>query len=206
MQRVFVYIDGFNLYFGLKSKGWKRYYWLNVRRLAENLLKPSQNLAIVRYFTSRISTNSASPNKDKRQALYLEALQTLPDFHIHYGHYLPKRRKCVTCGATWETHEEKMTDVNIAVQLLGDAQDDRFDTAIIISGDSDLTPPVSDLRRRYPEKNVIVAFPPRRTSKQLRKIATASLQIGRDKFHHSQFPDRVAKADGYVLERPREWH
>ena len=99
-----------------------------------------------------------------------------------------------------------MTDVNIAVQLLGDAQDDRFDTAIIISGDSDLTPPVSDLRRRYPEKNVIVAFPPRRTSKQLRKIATASLQIGRDKFHHSQFPDRVAKADGYVLERPREWH
>ena len=206
MQRVFVYIDGFNLYFGLKSKGWKRYYWLNVRRLAENLLKPSQNLAIVRYFTSRISTDSASPDKDKRQAIYLEALQTLPDFQIHYGHYLPKRRKCATCGATWETHEEKMTDVNIAVQLLGDAQDDRFDTAIIISGDSDLTPPVSDLRRRYPEKNVIVAFPPGRTSKQLRKIATASLQIGRDKFHHSQFPDRVAKADGYVLERPREWH
>ncbi len=50
MQRVFVYIDGFNLYFGLKSKGWKRYYWLNLARLAENLLKPSQNLAMIRYF------------------------------------------------------------------------------------------------------------------------------------------------------------
>ena len=23
MQRVMVYVDGFNLYFGLKSKGWK---------------------------------------------------------------------------------------------------------------------------------------------------------------------------------------
>ncbi len=29
MDRVIVYIDGFNLYFGLKSKGWRRYFWLN---------------------------------------------------------------------------------------------------------------------------------------------------------------------------------
>ncbi len=26
MKRTVVYIDGFNLYFGLKSKGWNRYY------------------------------------------------------------------------------------------------------------------------------------------------------------------------------------
>ena len=54
--------------------------------------------------------------------------------------------------------------------------------------------------------NLYFGLKSKRTSKQLRKIATASLQIGRDKFHHSQFPDRVVKADGYVLERPREWH
>ena len=29
-QRVAVYIDGFNLYYGLKSKGWSRYYWLDL--------------------------------------------------------------------------------------------------------------------------------------------------------------------------------
>ena len=34
----------------------------------------------------------------------------------------------------WQTYEEKMTDVNIAVELLGDAQDDVFDTAIIVLG------------------------------------------------------------------------
>lgn len=49
------------------------------------------------------------------------------------------------------SYEEKMTDVNIAVELLGDAQDDAFDTAIIISGDSDLTPPVRATLSRYPE-------------------------------------------------------
>ena len=29
MERVISYIDGFNLYFGLRSKGWRRFYWLS---------------------------------------------------------------------------------------------------------------------------------------------------------------------------------
>ena len=98
-----------------------------------------------------------------------------------------------------------MTDVNIAVELLGDAQDDVFDTAIIISGDSDLTPPTSAVRHRYPKKRVVVAFPPNRVSKQLRKMATASFTIGRDAFRDSQLPEQVAKANGYVLRKPPQW-
>jgi hypothetical protein len=47
-NRVIVYVDGFNLYFGLKSKKWQRYYWLNPRLLAENLLKPGQTLVAVK--------------------------------------------------------------------------------------------------------------------------------------------------------------
>lgn len=39
-----------------------------------------------------------------------------------------------------------MTDVNIAIQLLGDAFDDKFDVALVISGDSDLTTPVRRVR------------------------------------------------------------
>ena len=44
MAMVITYIDGFNLYFGLKSERWERYLWLNVQALAENLLKPDQSL------------------------------------------------------------------------------------------------------------------------------------------------------------------
>jgi hypothetical protein len=29
--RVIVCIDGFNLYFGMREKGWQRYYWLDTR-------------------------------------------------------------------------------------------------------------------------------------------------------------------------------
>ena len=205
MQRVMVYVDGFNLYFGLRSASWKCYYWLDLRLLAENLLKPNQRLISVRYFSARINAQPESQDKKKRQSIYLEALETLPNLSIYYGHYLAKQQQCKNCKATWDTHEEKMTDVNIAVKLLGDAHDNRFDTAIIISGDSDLTPAVLDIRQRYPNKRVIIAFPPRRVSGQLRSAATGSFVIGRKKFAESQFPNQVNKADGYVLKRPQGW-
>ena len=54
MKRVVVYIDGFNLYYGLRDAGWRRYYWLDLRRLSENLLRPDQRLVLVRYFTARV--------------------------------------------------------------------------------------------------------------------------------------------------------
>ena len=98
-----------------------------------------------------------------------------------------------------------MTDVNIAAELLGDAQDDTFDTAVLISADSDLASPVYAVRRRYPGKRVVAAFPPNRASKHLREAASAAFTIGRDAFRDSLLPDRVAKADGYVLTRPASW-
>ena len=122
MKRVIFYIDGFNLYHGLKSKSWRRYYWLDVARLASGLLQPDQTLVAARYFTSKIiSTGPDGAGKKKRQDAYLEALATLPKVQIHYGHFLEKERRCHACDATWLTYEEKMTDVNIAVKILGDA-------------------------------------------------------------------------------------
>jgi hypothetical protein len=141
-ERVVTYIDGFNLYFGLRSKGWRRYYWLDPQRLGANLLKGHQSLVATRYFTARIAANTRDPGKHRRQALFLEAIETLADTRIYYGQYLRKPQQCFGCRAQWTSHEEKMTDVNIAVELLCDAFDDSFDTAIVISADSDLAPPI----------------------------------------------------------------
>jgi len=91
MERVIVYIDGFNLYFGMREKGWRRYYWLNVHSLAKNLLKPYQELVTTKYFTSRVSSTPNDPEKAKRQGEYLEALNTVQGCEIFYGHYLEKQ-------------------------------------------------------------------------------------------------------------------
>ena len=101
MDRVIFYIDGFNLYYGLKSKSWRQFYWLDLVRLANVLLKPDQTLVAARYFTARIMpTGLDGADKKKRQDTYLEALATLPNVYIHYGYFLEKARRCHACGST----------------------------------------------------------------------------------------------------------
>jgi hypothetical protein len=202
LERVIVYIDGFNLYFGLKTKGWRRYYWLDVELLAKNLLKDDQNLIKVNYFTSRISM---PPDKKKRQATYLEALQTLSNTEIFYGHYLTNTIECKRCGNIFPRPNEKMTDVNIAIEMLTDAFQDKFDKAILISADSDLSGPLKKIKQLFTNKKVLVAFPPERYSFELEKIAHSSFTIGRKKFAGSVFPDEITKPDGFVLQRPDHW-
>ena len=192
--RVAVYIDGFNLFYGLRTKGWRRYYWLDLQRLAERLLRPSQVLVTVRYFTAPVLPEPDDPGKPLRQQAYINALETLPGLSTHYGYFAPR-----PSGG----YEEKMTDVNIAVELLHDAHTDLFDTAILVSGDSDLTSAITALRERY-EKRVLVAFPPGRRSSVLREAAQGSVTIGRDKVRDSQFPDQIETAHA-VLTRPTEW-
>ena len=201
-EKVIVYIDGFNLYYGLREAGYRRYYWLNLQKLAQNLLKPHQELLFVKYFTTRISW---PPAKVKRQNDFLEALGTLSNFQIYYGHYLKKWAECKKCGNRWPAFEEKMTDVNIATEMIFDALDNNYDTAFLISADSDLVPPVERIRDQAPEKRIIALFPPKRKSGHLKRTVHASMDIGRAMLAKSQFPDEIKKPDGYILRRPCEW-
>lgn len=204
-KRTIVYIDGFNLYYGIRQKFGRRLLWLDLNTLCRKLLKPEQELVAVKYFTARVAGTPYDSTKPKRQMTFLEALQTLPNLSIIYGHYLAKTVKCRNCGATWQQPEEKMTDVNIATELLRDGFEDNFDVALLVSGDSDLSRPVETLTQLYPNKRVVVAFPPARNSAELIRVAPAHFRIGRKKLVESQFPDEVRKADGYVLRRPKEW-
>lgn len=202
-RRVSVYIDGFNLYFGLKSKRWSRFYWLDVHALAERLLKPGQHLSHVRYFTAKL--RGKKRGKHKRQTKYLDALGTRQGLSIHLGHYLSTQQQCRECGHEWTEYEEKMSDVNIAMYLLNDAHDDSFDSAILLTADSDLAGPIESVVSRYPNKRVIVAFPPGRSSVKLESIASGTYHIGENSLKASQLPENVVKPDGYVLSRPEKW-
>lgn len=205
MNRVIAYVDGFNLYFGLRSKGWKRYFWLDLTTLMGRLCKPDQQLMLTRYFTARIRSSGRNSSDVSRQTTYLDALATLPDLRIHEGKYLIKDARCRSCGASWKTYEEKMSDVNLAVALLTDAFDDRFDTALVVSGDSDLKTPVEAVRARFPEKRVVVVFPPERRSFELQRAAHAWFTVGEGHLRASQLPDTVTSTTGVPLHRPASW-
>lgn len=201
MERVIVYIDGYNLYYGLRTKGWKWAYWLNLQALAQRLLKPHQSLVEIKYFTTIVKRPQG---RHHRQAVFLEALQTLPNLRILYGHFLSSPVTCTKCGHTHELHHEKMTDVNIAVELLTDSLQDQLDTALLISADSDLVGVIKKVRDLF-AKRVIAVFPPARHSNALKHACNGFVYIGRNVLAKCLFPEEIIKPDGYRLRRPSKW-
>ena len=200
MEKVISYIDGYNLYHGLKSQGWKWAYWLNIHLMISNLLSQNQKLITTKYFTTRVSEPE---DKRLRQQKFLEALGTIPEIKFFYGKYVPDDITCRQCGHTYTTYHEKMTDVNIAVEMLTDAMKDKFDVAVLLSGDSDLVNVVHRIKEF--RKRVIIVFPPKRKPRTMRKAASVIVDIDTQLLSNSLFPDEVIKQDGYVLKRPDEW-
>ena len=202
VERVVAYIDGFNFYYGLMEANLQTSRWLDLSAMCTNLLKPQQELKLVRYFTTRVSNN---PAKHQRQKTFIDALFARGGIDIDFGHFLSQNAACKSCGHTWRRNEEKKTDVNIAVRLLDDAYDNLFDVAMIISGDSDLVPPIKSVRRRHPDKTVVVAFPPKRRSGELGRTAHVAFPIGHGVIRQSRLPDPVVQANGYELRAPQGW-
>ncbi len=201
-SRVITYIDGFNLYFGLRAKGWSKYLWLDLCKLSEALMQSDQSLQHTKYFTSRVRSNIG---KQQRQTAYLDALTSLNCFSIFWGHYQPDQKQCQKCGHYAYHPIEKKTDVNIATQLLCDAFHDLFDTALIVSGDADLVPPIEAVKKLYPKKRVVVAFPPKRFSSELALQAHGYFNIFEAKLRQSRLPHLVKLASGVQVECPSKW-
>ncbi len=79
LTRVAVYIDGFNLYNGLKDKHGRKYLWLDLMAVAQRLLRPRQELSVVRYFTASVRND---PLAEYRQGIYLGALRAATTIDI----------------------------------------------------------------------------------------------------------------------------
>lgn len=201
-EAVIAYVDGFNLYHGMKDANFRRFYWLDITKLCRALLKDGQDLVTVRYFTSRI----AEPKyKRLRQVKYLEAIEATLGIRSYYGTRKTSFQRCGECGYVNKVSTEKGTDVNLAIQMLTDAHNGRFDAALLVSGDTDfcgLVRAVLKLRRSY---RVVVAFPLERYNAELAGVASVWLNIGRANLAGSQYPDEVKSRDGFVLRRPTHW-
>jgi uncharacterized LabA/DUF88 family protein len=202
MQKVVCYVDGFNLYHGLRSKGWKKYYWLDVWALAERFLLPDQELNSLVYCSARVRRDVEGLG---RQMNYIDALIAYREkMKVMYGQYIVKKVRCPDCGGVRTQHEEKMTDVNIACQMLADAMDNQFDTAFVISGDSDLAPPIEMIHNRFSDKRIIALFPPNRVSKVLRRVSHGFRAINETDLRNSQLPQRIVLGNR-SLGRPLRW-
>lgn len=202
-MRAISYVDGFNLYFGLKSAGMRSLCWLDVAKLCADQLEPDCSLVATKYFTARISNDGG---KGQRQTTYIEALSENCSIQVFQGTYRTKSVRCGKCHSNWLESAEKKTDVSIATQMLIDAYEDNCEHFLVVSGDSDLVPAVEAIRNRFPNKEVSMFFPPNRYTRELHQKANRGNTISKRQLEAAQLPPTVSrKRDGYALKCPDKW-
>ncbi len=225
-MRTNVYIDGFNLYYGLLKGG--PHKWLNLEALFDGLL-PRNNIQRIRYFTAKVEARPGDLDLPVRQSAYLRALATLPRVDVTFGSFLSSCTrapvvmrdlsgkpilangkpviKTAPSGKpvmewVYKT-EEKGSDVNLASHLLRDAYAGDCDCAVVVSNDSDLLTP---LRMAKADRNLIVGLiPPRpKGSLELKRTANFQKEIRIHQLAAAQFPTSFQDAAGTIT-KPAGW-
>jgi uncharacterized LabA/DUF88 family protein len=208
MAKIAVFIDGFNLYHALdhfedgpNRARYKRYKWLNLRKLASLFVGRLDTLEQVLLFTALATWDS---QKVARHRMFLRANESV-GVSVVYGEFKRKDRRCRLCHGSYATFEEKQTDVNIALSLFQLAVRDEYDRAIIVSGDTDLIPAMKAVRSTFPQKQIGVIIPIGKSSNDMLKQADFRFKMRERHLASSRFPDQVVLPDGSTLDCPPKW-
>ena len=217
-RRVAVYIDGFNLYHALDDlnfhfKGRRKlqmkapehrvphYKWLDLWRLSENLLRDYQDLVSVNYYSAFAHHRSAEGVR--RHADYIAALEHA-GVRVVMSNFKASHAGCRKCGHTWKSHEEKESDVRIAIDIVSGALLDQYDDAMILSADSDMKPAKELVEDVAPDKNVFAVAPPGRYShaRDLKPVMEAT----KGRVAKSLFPQEIRDSNGdLIVTRPSKY-
>ena len=140
-EKVAIYIDGSNFYHYLKDKeiSFPKGQKFNFELFAD-FLTGNRNCISKRYYTGIFRNVDSSP---KSQELVRGQQKFLSE--IEKDGFIIKRGRIVyDSGKT----REKGTDVKIATDLIIGAIDDLYDTAILVSSDTDLIPAIRYIKFR----------------------------------------------------------
>jgi len=206
-MKTYVYIDGFNLYYGC-IKG-TPYRWLNPAALCQ-LLLPQHQILKIKYFTALVTARPNDPSQPIRQQTFLRALHTLPNLEVTLGFFLAHPVTLPLAHPTPGNNfamvirtDEKGSDVNLATQLLTDAFDNAFDCAVLVTNDSDLLAPIQIVRQKF-HKMVGVLNPQKRPARMLIANADFYKKIRPFALAQSQFPQTLTDQHG-TFHKPAAW-
>lgn len=167
-KRVIVFIDGNNLFHAaLQCQGT---HDIDIQKLALRLCNKDRELKQIRYYYSPF-INTVNPATFLDQQQYIHKISNIPNVALIPGRYQKRHllipqgihNKIVNCSnrcvtdADLEGYVEKLTDVNIATDMLMMAINNEYDTAILVSGDADFVPVVKAIKGLKKGKKVQVA-------------------------------------------------
>lgn len=195
--RVSCFIDGFNLYHAIDAMKANYLKWLNLNSLMEVFIEKGRHeIVSIQYFSAYANW---VPSRVARHREYIAALKSVGVDPV-MGTFKPKQKYCRDCKKKWTAHEEKQTDVNIAVEMVRGAFHDVFDEAFLVSGDSDLVPPIKLMRELFPSKRIKVICPPDRYfGKELFRASTGHGKIKRVHLEECLFQETIIGDHGNVI-------
>ncbi len=140
-EKVAIYIDGSNFYFKLRSAplNFNNLTKFNYRGLAE-WLSLQREIVSCRYYVGVVKAEESNVKgqelRKEQQKLFSHLTSPQQNFIIKRG-YIMKNDG---------VYHEKGVDVHLAVDLLIGAYENMYDTAILISSDTDLIPAIKKVK------------------------------------------------------------
>lgn len=218
-MRTVVYVDGYNLYYGLLRKTTLK--WLDLFALfRDHVLDHEVELIQVRYYTAPVLGRMCdSPESPQRQRRYLQALRKMypQQIAIIEGNILattPFQRLVKPIAEAPELQKvqvyvfnEKKTDVNLASDLIAGAWTGAYDQAVVCSNDTDLEAALATVRQHHPGIRLGVVAPipghdHRRISTDLTRHAHWSKPLSPVHLKNAQLPERIPHS---ALRKPETW-
>lgn len=162
-MKTILYIDGYNLYYGVLRH--TPYKWLDIVKLFSFIAKennPECEIVAVKYFTApikiRLANHGEASQKSQRDyqralsLLYPETFEVIQGFFNLSEGWYPAYKDPIDRNDTiraWNL-EEKQTDVNIALNLYRDVYLKNIEQCILVSNDSDLIPALKAIKEDFP--------------------------------------------------------
>lgn len=137
-ERISILVDGSNMYHYLRELDLKGLSEFDYRAFAQ-FLAHGRKVVSATYYIGKVRARGDAKSEELRrgQQRLLAHLENM-GWHVEFGHMLENNG----------VFQEKGVDVHIAVDLLIGAYDNAYDTAVLVSSDTDLIPAVHSVRRK----------------------------------------------------------
>lgn len=215
MLKVNFYIDGFNLYHAAFKKhpvvlpdgnkvvvGWPELRWQDLKSLMTQFINPKkEEIGEVYYFSAIADWLESKAEKHQK---YIEVLSD-SGIKVVLGKFKAKEKRCLaSCKEIFTSHEEKESDVNVAIHLLSDILQNKCDIAYLVSGDSDMGPAIRKAKSLNTATRIGLILPPYQKGADLKRSVDFYKKITHKHLKKSLFSQDVTLSDKTIC-APKGW-
>lgn len=164
-ERVMIFIDGNNFYHELKG-----HYGRSDIDFTKFCRKLAGTRSLVRtYYYNAVVDREREPDRYMRQQRFFESLRALPYFELRFG-------RLVYFDWPRQSPIEKGVDVKLSTDMIVHAFRNSYDTAILVSGDTDYAAALQAVKDQGKHVEVVL-FGNDGTSQYLREVSDRIVSI-----------------------------